>query len=68
MPQIKNTFTSWWAMNVMHIATMNIFLCVDIIFSPLGSLPRSGIAGPCANLVLYTETARLLAKVTVPLC
>ena len=47
MPQIKNTFISWWHMTVMHNATMNIFVCVDIIFSSPGSLPRNGIAGSC---------------------
>lgn len=36
MPQIKNIFISWWHMMVMHNATMNIFVCVDIIFVLLG--------------------------------
>ena len=34
MPQIKNTFTSWWPVTVMHIATMNMF-CVWTSFSVL---------------------------------
>ena len=68
MPQIKNTFSSWWHMTVMHNATMNIFVCVDIIFSSLESLPRNGIAGSYVSSVLLSGTARLFATVTVPLC
>lgn len=47
---------------------LNIFVCVDIIFSSLESLPRNGIDGSYVSSVLLSGTARLFATVTAPLC